>query len=67
MVTLRGDSMRQTAMLILANIVSVFVNQVMAASMEDMDQSRARSQNVQVGTRPYFLVDDMDPSSSKLP
>jgi hypothetical protein len=34
--------MRQTAMLILANIVSVFANQVMAASMDDMDQSKGK-------------------------
>jgi hypothetical protein len=33
--------MRQTAMLILANIVSVFANQVMAASMEDKIWTRA--------------------------
>ena len=56
---------RQILMFIVASIVTVFANQAMAASAKDMDESRAKSQNVQVGPRPYFLVEDMDPGALK--
>lgn len=55
--------MRQILMLIFASVV--FANQATAASVEATNDSRAKSRNIQVGPRPYFLLDDMDPGPLK--
>src|SRR5918999_4738080 len=57
--------MSQIVMLIFASIVGLFVNQATAASLESIDDVKRGAKNIQVGPRPYFLVDDMDPGPLK--
>ena len=57
--------MRQILMLAFAAVLTSFTNPSMAAPADDSKEHRAKLQNVQVGPRPYFLVDDLDPGSLK--
>ena len=57
--------MRQIVMLIFASIIGLFGNQATAASLDNIDDVKRGAKNIQVGPRPYFLVDDMDPGPLK--
>ena len=55
--------MRQILLLAFAAVLTSFTNPSMAAPADDSKEHRSKFQNLQVGPRPYFLVDDMDPGS----
>jgi glycerophosphoryl diester phosphodiesterase len=57
--------MLQMLVLIIASMVGLSVEQATAASMENINEVKREAKNIQVGPRPYFLVDDMDPGPLK--
>ena len=59
--------MRRILIPILGVIFSLLGSRAMAASLENTNEVKAAIKNIQVGPRPYFLVDDMEPVRSKLP
>lgn len=57
--------MRRILIPILGVIFSLLGSRAMAASLENTKQVKAAIKSIQVGPRPYFLVDDMDPGALK--
>ena len=55
----------KTITLMFLSIVGLFADRAMAAILENTNENRSKIKNVQVGPRPFFLVDDMDPSPLK--
>jgi hypothetical protein len=48
-------------------IFSLVGSQAIAASLENTNELGAKMQNIQVGARPYFLVDDRPGSAQNYP
>jgi hypothetical protein len=57
--------MRRILIPIFGIIFSLVGSRAMASSLENTNELSAKMQNIQVGPRPYFLIDDMDPGALK--
>jgi glycerophosphoryl diester phosphodiesterase len=58
--------MRQGLVIVgLVTVLTAFANQSMVASADNDKEGQKKSQNVQVGPRPYYLIADMDPGPLK--
>src|SRR4249920_2485117 len=56
---------QKLTILIVAAVLTALPIHSMAASIENSGGKKGKPQNIQVGPRPYYLVEDMDPSPLK--